>query len=762
MQRLALSKALIRSIAFSPVRKYTTLLNPSIFPRTALTSSKISLISKFSTYPSLFNSTNSAISEEHNGVIYNNADPNHKDEYVPVPFASYPAINKNTLKALKQQFGFEAASKVQDSIISRLPSTQDFLIKAKTGTGKTIAFLVSAIETVLKNAALSSDPRDKSVGILIVSPTRELAKQIAAEAKKISYYHQFSVHLLVGGESSRNQNRGLSVSPHDIVVGTPGRLLDMWENNPSFTRSANKTKVLIFDEADMLLDLGFQNEVNSIIEKCPEDRQTFLVSATFSSKVRSIANQAFKNKKFETLDCVDPNDTNVVHRVKQSYVLADWDMHYATIYHILKNHIKEINTKENGNGSKVVIFLPTTKSTQIYSDIIKNIISSRGTIINQSKASRNKKYGKPSNSFTKSDSIEVFCLHGKKSQEQRSRISDKFREFDTSNNNSAILITTDVSARGVDYPGTRLVLQVGVPKTSEQYTHRVGRTGRAGTDGEGIILLSPSEVPFIKELERDQGLKTLNESVDYSSEVVEKLSEAISAISKAESSEDADSESPITSQQTVDPATLPYYKEMKQFLKLFSFSKNNTDQVEVEDMFLSLLGFYQSCEGVLRFDGQTFLRELAKSMEVFGIHDIPSIPSAVRPTFSARGKSGFGNRNSRFGGGGGSGYGANSYGNRGSNFRSNRSGGSGYNHRDDSKRFGNKDNYNSGSGHNSYKPRFNKYSEDGNSGLGSYKNNNDKPRFNRSNDRYDSKPSYRSDRGSQRSSNKPYYRNDYE
>ncbi|OLY84605.1 DEAD-box ATP-dependent RNA helicase 25 [Smittium mucronatum] len=748
MQRLIFSRTLIRSFSINSNPRCIPLFKSSINNQASQSSIRGLFASKYSTSSILSNFNTSQFSGESGGVVYNNIDLNNKDEYSPVPFSSYSSVDKDTLKSIKNQFGFENASKVQDSIISRLPSNDDFLIKAKTGTGKTIAFLVSAIETLLKEGASKTNPREKSVGLLIVSPTRELAKQIAMEAKKLSYYHRFAVHLLVGGESGREQNRGLSQNPHDIVVGTPGRLLDIWENNPSFSASASKTKVLIFDEADMLLDLGFQNEVNSIIQKCPEDRQTFLVSATFSSKVRSVAAQAFGNKKFTTLDCVDPNDSNVVHKVKQSYVLADWDLHFPTIFHILKHHIKKINEKEGGNGSKIVIFLPTTKSTQIYSDVIKNIISSRGSIIGGS-SSRNKKYGK--NNYSKrSDSIEVFCLHGKKSQDARSRISDRFRQFDTSDNNSAILITTDVSARGVDYPGTRLVLQVGIPKTSEQYTHRVGRTGRAGTDGEGIILLSPSEIPFIRELEKNQGLTTLTQSTDFPPQVIEEIAQAISTLNP----KDGETKSDIIDN--------PMMGEMKEYNKLFSFTKNNTDVVEVEDMFVSLLGFYQSCEGILRFDGQSFAKELAKSMEPFDITEIPHIPSALRQMFSQPRKSSFRSQgNFRSGSNNRGGYNnrgsssRNSYSfddsrsNRGGSYNDgpkyNRSENSGY---DDKSRF----NRSEGSGYGD-KPRFNRSEGSGYGDKPKYNKYNDKNSFNksssygssRSNDRNKySKPSYKS------------------
>ncbi|PVU99515.1 hypothetical protein BB559_000632 [Furculomyces boomerangus] len=595
---------------------------------------------------------------EKNGVIYNNFSEEIQDEYQPVPFTTYTSINKNTMKAIKSVFGFDHASKVQDSIISTLPSEKDFMIKAKTGTGKTIAFLISAIETLLKNKSASVEDAKPGVGILIVSPTRELARQISEEAKRLVKFHKFSVHLLVGGESSRNQSRDLRYSTPDIVVATPGRLLDMWENDQSFGNAANKTQVLIFDEADMLLDMGFQTEINQIIKKCPENRQNFLVSATFSKKVAQVANETFRGKKFEVLDCVDSKDTNVVHKVKQSYILVDWDIQFAAIYHALKSQINN-HINNEGRGTKIIVFLPTTKATQVYSDIIKSILGSKG----QTEArgnDRNKRYGSSRAVFGKtSGAVEIFCLHGKKSQDTRSRISEKFRNFDTNNNNTAILITTDVSARGVDYPGTEFVLQVGVPKTTEQYTHRVGRTGRAGKSGEGLIILSPSEIQFLKELEFDQGA-IVPQNEEFSPETLAQIKVALNQIKKNQSkvteendsTETKDNESiSNTNEITVNPTLL---KSMTRFATRFDFIKEKIDKVEIEDMFLSLLGAYQSTEGILKFKSQVLIDEIAKVLEPFDIHEQPPLPRALREGFGLhRQNRGFsGNRNqNRFGGG---------------------------------------------------------------------------------------------------------------
>ncbi|PVU90236.1 hypothetical protein BB561_004953 [Smittium simulii] len=590
--------------------------------------------------------SNSAIFSEYTAtnksdVIY--TQPEHTSaEYVPVPFSNYTQINSKTMHAIKDVLRFKDASIVQDKIISELPSEQDFLIKAKTGTGKTIAFLVGAIETLVKYKASPSYNKD-SMGILIISPTRELAKQIHQEAIKIAHYHKFGVHVLVGGESSRLQQHQINKEPLDIVVATPGRLLDIWENSNKFDRATKNLQVLVFDEADMLLDMGFQKEVARIIEQCPKERQNFLVSATFSRKVREIARQALAGKSFKELDCVDPNETNVVQRIKQSYIKINWDMHYFALHQILNSQIKK-NIEETGNGSKIIIFLSSTKATQVYHDALQSFMSNRGMSVNLSyKNSRNshKNSGNSRNLQVK-NSTAIYCIHGKKTQEVRSRISDRFRNFNTSDGNSAILITTDISARGVDYPGTNFVLQVGAPSTTEQYTHRIGRTGRAGKSGEGMILISPAEMPFVRELEREQKLN-LAESEEFNIEAVSNLEQALSVVNESSERNDGfgSDDNDNIDISSIDKNLLA---EARNFYNRFRSYSASADTMEIEDMYISLLGHYQSLLGSFRLDPSKLVEDTSKSLIPFGIIDKPRLPSMLKASFSGNGKGFSGSR----------------------------------------------------------------------------------------------------------------------
>ncbi|KAJ1851086.1 hypothetical protein LPJ73_003166, partial [Coemansia sp. RSA 2703] len=352
-----------------------------------------------------------------------------KDEYVPVPFESYTNVHENTKKAIARIMKFKTASKVQDQIISRLPIEGDIMVKAKTGTGKTAAFLVPAIESLVRE--YEKDPergqKGRSVGCLIISPTRELAKQIAAEAEKLVKFYGWNVQTLVGGESSRGQLRNLDYRRSDIVIGTPGRVLDFLNNQPTFAQKAEKTKLLIFDEADVLLQMGFRKEVEEIIERSPKDRQTFLVSATLDKKIREIAPKMF-HRGFELIDCVDKGEANTHHNVKQEYIQANHSQHFPLICDIIQSHIDR--SKAENRGSKIVMFLPTTKCADLYASIIGRMMK-KG--MERSNGNRRQGFGFNSRGsmgrgdLNKGETVSLTLLHGKLSQETRSRRSDSFR-----------------------------------------------------------------------------------------------------------------------------------------------------------------------------------------------------------------------------------------------------------------------------------------------------------------------------------------------
>ncbi|KAG0346408.1 hypothetical protein BG004_001818 [Podila humilis] len=379
-----------------------------------------------------------------------------EEDTLPTRFDEIQKLHPNTAKAIKQVFKYEIMSKVQAEVLSLLPTDSDMFVKAKTGTGKTLAFLIPALETVVAKTEKKDLARGDLATVLIVSPTRELAQQIAEEARKLVSPYRFNVHCLVGGESKGLQIRNLNNKRVDIVVGTPGRLNDMIESVSEFRNQLEGVKTLILDEADQLLDMGFKDSIESIVDALPKERQTLFFSATVSKQIKAIARTSLK-PDFTFIDTVDPNEANTNLQVNQSFCITPYNQQLPLLASIIDNH-----KKTNPNG-KVMVFLPTTRGTQLYASLFEELTSYR-----------------------------LFSLHSKKSQDQRTRTSDRFRK-----SRGSIMFTSDVSARGVDYPDVSLVVQVGIPSSKEQYIHRVGRTGRAGKTGEGVLMITPMERSFL-------------------------------------------------------------------------------------------------------------------------------------------------------------------------------------------------------------------------------------------------------------------------
>ncbi|KAI1297328.1 hypothetical protein EDD11_007216 [Mortierella claussenii] len=397
---------------------------------------------------------------------------------LPTRFDEIVNLHPNTAKAIKNVFKYENMSKVQSEVLSMLPTDTDMFVKAKTGTGKTLAFLIPALETVMAKTDSKTLKRGDLATCLIVSPTRELAQQIAEEAKKLVSPYKFNVHCLVGGESKRQQIRQLSSKRVDIVVGTPGRLNDMIESVSEFRSQLDGVKTLILDEADQLLDMGFKDSIESIVNALPQERQTLFFSATVTPQIKSIARTSLK-PDFTFIDTVDPNEANTNLQVNQSFCITSYEHQLPLLTRIIEDH-----KQKNPNG-KVMVFLPTTRGTQLYATLFEELTSYR-----------------------------LFSLHSKKSQEQRTRTSDRFRK-----SRGSILFTSDVSARGVDYPDVSLVIQVGIPSSKEQYIHRIGRTGRAGKTGEGVLMITPMEKSFLDNLS-DLPL-TVNETFKDVDEIIQ-------------------------------------------------------------------------------------------------------------------------------------------------------------------------------------------------------------------------------------------------
>ncbi|KAH0708653.1 hypothetical protein KY284_010080 [Solanum tuberosum] len=366
-------------------------------------------------------------------------------------------VSPLTVKALTAA-GYVQMTKVQEATLSACLEGKDALVKARTGTGKSAAFLLPAIETVLKASRKKSAQRVPPIDVLILCPTRELASQIAAEANVLLKYHEgIGVQTLVGGTRFKEDQKRLECDPCQIIVATPGRLLDHIENKSGFSTRIMGLKMLILDEADHLLDLGFRKDIEKLVDCLPRRRQSLLFSATVPKEVRRISQLVLK-REYDYVDTVGLGlETNP--KVKQFYLVAPHEQHFQLVHHLLASHISEVP------DYKVIVFCTTAMMTSLMFSLFREM------------------------------KMNVREIHSRKPQLYRTRISDEFKET-----KRVILITSDVSARGMNYPDVTLVIQVGLPVDREQYIHRLGRTGREGKEGEGILLLAPWEQYFLDDI----------------------------------------------------------------------------------------------------------------------------------------------------------------------------------------------------------------------------------------------------------------------
>ncbi|KAF9361042.1 hypothetical protein BGX26_006364 [Mortierella sp. AD094] len=463
------------------------------------------------------------------------------------PFSDLKNLQPETMEAIQSTFGHEYMSKVQHSVLSRLPTTRDLLVKAKTGTGKTLAFLVAALESLmaLPNSSLSSDGRagggafkmEGKIGCVIIAPTRELALQISDEAQKLLNPLGWGVQYLVGGESKSRQLDRISKEAAEFVVATPGRLKDLL-GNPDFAAKILESRVLVLDEADTMLQLGFRAELESILQAMPQDRQTFLFSATVDSKLDSLLEVALHRKAKGQkgpimIDTVGAKEINLNLATHQRFCLAPYQSHVALVRRIINDHFlsdmdfdheqslkkpkaslspipgktKPASTTANRAlaspkdtskdiNNKIMVFLPTTRGAQLYAKVFASLSMGK--------------------------ELSVFEIHSAKDQRERTLTSRNFRRIRT----PAVLFTSDVSARGVDYPGVGLVVQIGAPLSLDHYIHRIGRTGRGNgknskgkgktngsesSHGKGILILGELDQGFIEHQLKPSPLSTVVE-----------------------------------------------------------------------------------------------------------------------------------------------------------------------------------------------------------------------------------------------------------
>nr|GMD44219.1 DEAD-box ATP-dependent RNA helicase 31-like [Ipomoea batatas] len=365
------------------------------------------------------------------------------------------SLSPLSLKGIKDA-GYEKMTLVQEATFPVILKGKDVLAKARTGTGKTVAFLLPSIEIVLKSPPVTRDQKRPPILVLVVCPTRELASQAAAEANKLLKYHStIGVQVVIGGTRLALEQKRMQANPCQILVATPGRLKDHIENTAGFATRLMGVKVLVLDEADHLLDMGFRRDIERIIDAIPKQRQTLLFSATVPPEVRQICHVALK-RDHEFINTVEEGSEETHSQVQQKYLVAPLDKQFSLLYSMLRDHIAD------DVSYKVLVFCTTAMVTRLVAGLLGEL------------------------------NLNVREIHSRKPQSYRTRVSDEFRK-----SKGLILVTSDVSARGVDYPDVTLVIQIGLPSDRQQYIHRLGRTGRKGKEGQGILVLAPWEEFFL-------------------------------------------------------------------------------------------------------------------------------------------------------------------------------------------------------------------------------------------------------------------------
>ena len=354
------------------------------------------------------------------------------------------------LKAIEEE-GFKEPTEIQEKSIPLVLAGKDVMAGSATGSGKTMAFGAAIIHFC--------QPR-KGLQALVLTPTRELAEQVAKALKKFSRHLGLEVAAVYGGVSLEPQVSAIRAA--DVVVGTPGRLLDHMERRTIFL---GNVKVLVLDEADRMLDMGFVDDVEKIIRHCPKERQTLLFSATISYAITHIAKRHMKDPvKVFAESFVDPT------KLTQVYYDVDEDMRLSLLIHLLK-----------GEKSGLVMVFCNTRNN---ADFVANNLELAG--------------------------IDAMPIHGGLSQDKRNKIMEKFNS-----GKAYVLVCTDVAGRGLDIKGVSHVYNFDVPNDSKDYVHRIGRTARAGEEGKVVNLLSPKDHQGLLRVIKDTNFEILKEEVPY-------------------------------------------------------------------------------------------------------------------------------------------------------------------------------------------------------------------------------------------------------
>ncbi|XP_040282193.1 probable ATP-dependent RNA helicase DDX10 [Bufo bufo] len=356
-----------------------------------------------------------------------------------VKFSDFP-LSKKTLRGLVEA-QYRLPTEIQKQTIGLALQGKDVLGAAKTGSGKTLAFIIPALECLYRQQWTADD----GLGVLIISPTRELAYQTFEVLRKVGRKHEFSAGLIIGGKDVNEES--MRIHRTNILICTPGRLLQHMDETSLF--NACNLQMLILDEADRILDMGFADTMNAIIENLPAKRQTMLFSATQTKSVKDLARLSLKDPEYVWVH--EKAKFSTPATLEQNYVVCDLPQKINLLFSFVRNHLKK----------KSIVFFSSCKEVQY---LFRTFCRLR-------------------------PGIPVLALHGKQQQMKRMEVYTDFVR-----KKAAVLFATDIAARGLDFPAVNWVLQLDCPEDANTYIHRVGRTARYKEGGEALLVLLPSEV----------------------------------------------------------------------------------------------------------------------------------------------------------------------------------------------------------------------------------------------------------------------------
>ncbi len=375
-------------------------------------------------------------------AAWENRQIERKHEYMETVRFDELGLSDQILKAVTEM-GFEAASPIQAKAIPVLMDGKDGIGQAQTGTGKTAAFGIPLLEKI--------DPKNKKLQGIILCPTRELAIQVAEEIRKLSkFMHGIKVLPVYGGQDIVKQIRSLK-SGVQLIIGTPGLVMEHMRRK---TIKFDQVHTIVLDEADEMLNMGFREDIETVLKEIPEERQTVLFSATMPKPIMDITNQYQKK------------DAELIKVVKKELTVKNIDQYY---YEVKQKNKEEVLSRllDMYNPKRSLVFCNTKRKV----DELTTALQGRGYFAEG--------------------------LHGDLKQTQRDRVMNGFR-----NGKTEILIATDVAARGIDVDDVEAVFNYDIPQDDEFYVHRIGRTGRAGRVGKAFSFVVGKEVYKLKDIQR--------------------------------------------------------------------------------------------------------------------------------------------------------------------------------------------------------------------------------------------------------------------